>query len=108
MATPQEPQSSEEFRDAICHGGSCWVVCDFCGTSYGEDNGDETYSIGWIEGKQMVWSCRCKESEERLSMIENFIVAHRHIVIDFLKLRAKRMKQDAEAEQLILEGAPNS
>lgn len=116
-----ETPISQEFRDAICDGGTPVADCDFCGRTYfASDDGyfdpgelddlkakqqvkpdnyiqveDQSVSVGQIDGKTFVWQCdKC----EVVKRIERWVINHRWTLCRFLKSRAKEIAADAEME----------
>jgi len=122
-------QASDDIKDAVCDGGTPVADCDFCGrthytaSGYCMDEGElerlekqrakfparyianhasDSISIGHIEDKQYVWNCGCEASEKRLSMIEEFLRTHMVVVLKFYRVRAKRLKETAAAQERML------
>lgn len=114
-------KASEFIKDAICKGGAPVSVCGFCNrinfatSGMDMDEGEleqlqaneaahpekyhaisqyDSVSIGEIEGTNYVWGCGCKQSEERLSRIENFLWSHQAIIATYFRRRLKAMEEE--------------
>lgn len=122
-------EPSNWIKNAITPCGTPVQVCDFCNRTHYVASGrfmddgeleeimkkeaaepekycanvmDDSISCGQIEGKTYVWGCGCKESEERLSRIENWIWNHRHLIATYLELRVKSMREEVESASHVL------
>lgn len=113
---------SDEFMGAVCNAGSIVADCEFCGRThfvdehwgdfeegefenlmkkYEEDpdkyvfnNEYSSVSLGYLDGKQVVWGCPCNAG----SRYEEFMWNHRYIFRDYIKAKAKKIAENAEME----------
>ena len=122
-------EASEWIKDVVCDSGTVSADCDFChrvhyvGTGYGMDEGEleglnkkreaqpdryvrhdgfDSISIGHIEGNQYVWGCGCKQSEERLKRIENWIWSHQRIITSYMRKRIDDEKAETSMTESLL------
>lgn len=121
MSTPDVKQEkplagvSEEFWDAITHGGTYWADCGFCGRSHYnsdigqsdcledevaklladpkaiEHSGGEWIRFGVLDGKQVVYGC----CPDKVARYEQFIWNHRYLILRYLKDRSNRERREA-------------
>ena len=115
-------KTSELFMDAFCNNlGSPCVSCEFCGRvhfthedddyvglcaksaaepeKYIEDQENDSIAWGYLEGKQYVWRCPCDSGHR----FERFIWAHREGIVEYIKARAKREAEEANANLKLTE-----
>lgn len=113
---------SELFADTVCDGGTLNATCGLCGREHYATNAPNHYDageiealeekhklqpnkyiphrdsdyvgIGWIAGHQVVWGCECN----KLRDYENFILAHRRLIVTYLKALASNELKDAQSK----------
>ena len=115
---------SEELWDVIINSGSLVVDCECCNTTYfGTDEDFEegeleeleekmkkkpdryhrfdgdTVSWGYVNGRQIVYKCGCKEGDKVMLNMENFIWNNRHIILNYLKDKTSNNLKDAKNDK---------
>lgn len=117
-------ETSETFWDAIIHSSSLVILCEFCGRvhfatwSEGDyDDGEELTDLkkrakinpdryiedheyssirwGYLDGKQIVYRCKCNSA----ARFENWIWDHRRLISDYLSARVKELEKKLEEEK---------
>lgn len=107
-------EPSDLFQDVVCDSGAPSMDCQLCGRThfctgegtfedegeienyrkraaedpehYCEDEDNDGLSFGTIDGMQAVYGCPCN----RLSKYEDFIWAHRELIVTYIKRRTAR------------------
>jgi len=116
----------EIFMECVCHAGTIVATCDLCGRTYynymdagcfeeGELENlekkseeepdkyigvDHTVGMGRIDGKQVIWDCKC----EKAKRYEKWIWDHRRIIAEYLKRRTAEEFEEAKKEVKLTEG----
>lgn len=64
------------------------------------DESNDSLSIGTFNGRQVVWGCCCN----KLRPYEDFIWSHRHMIWEYLKLRAVENLEAAQSDANLTAG----
>ena len=115
---------SDDFEKAFTDSGAPSRRCGYCGvthfcTGYDDVNGElrtaaklapdeyvehqwDGISFGTIEGIPYVPDCTCKQSLERATMIESFLLGHKDAIIRYFQIRAESLSREGAqlAEQV--------